>query len=163
MTDAANLPHRHGPQAFEGDAMQERADEHRRTDQEAVEQTGPEAPAASMDDWNALNVRIGTVRAARRNDRARVPALVLDVDFGPHGRRTTSAQLTAHYTPEQVLGRQVVCVLGLPPKRIAGVVSTCLVLAAVPDGPGTTPGDAVLLVPDATASDAAVPDGTRVA
>ncbi len=139
-------------------AIQEQADEHRQVNQEAVEQTGPEAPAASMDDWNALNVRIGTVRAARRNDRARIPALVLDIDFGPHGRRTTSAQLTARHTPESILGRQVVCVLGLPPKRVAGVVSTCLVLAAVPDGPDALPGDAVVLVPDAP-----IPDGTPVA
>lgn len=113
--------------------------------------------AATLDDLDRLNLRIGTVRAVRRNAHARTPAYVLDVDFGPLGVLTTSAQLTARYTPEAFVGRRVVCALGFPPKRVAGVVSACLVLAAVADV-----GDAVLLTLDPV-HDAAVPDGTRVA
>lgn len=98
-----------------------------------------------------LDLCIGTVRTARLHPASRAPAVVMTVDFGPRGVRTTSAQLTARYAPEALVGRQVVCALGLPPKRIAGVVSECLVLAAVPDD-----GDAVLL------DVAPVPDGTPV-
>ena len=95
---------------------------------------------------------VGTVRAARVHDNARAPALVLNIDFGPRGTRTSSAQLTRRYAPEALVGRRVVAALGLPPKRVAGIVSTCLVLAAV-----ESEGDAVLLAPDA-----AVADGTAV-
>lgn len=105
-----------------------------------------------MDDLTRLNLRTGTVRAVRRNADARVPAFVLDIDFGPLGVRTSSTQLTRRYSPEALVGQRVVCALGFPPKRVAGTVSTCLVLAAVPDA-----GDAVLL----TCADA--PDGTPVA
>ena len=105
-----------------------------------------------MDDLHRLNLRTGTVRAVRRNADARVPAYVLDIDFGPLGVRTSSAQLTRRYAPEALVGQRVVCALGFPPKRVAGVVSTCLVLAAVPET-----GDAVLL------DCADVPDGTPVA
>ena len=106
-----------------------------------------------MEGLSALNVRVGTVRTAVPNAKARTPAVVLTVDFGPFGLRTTSAQLAARYAPDDLVGRQVVCALGFPSKRVAGVVSECLVLAAVP-----APGDAVLLAPAAP-----VPDGTPVA
>lgn len=138
-----------------GDAADGRQSEQRHGASEQEEQTDDLAPrVATTGDLDALNVRIGTVRAARPNARARVPALVLDIDFGPLGVRTSSAQITDRYTPEALVGRQVVCALGLAPRRIAGIVSTCLVLGAVPeDGSGV-----VLLAPDAP-----VPDGTRVA
>ena len=97
---------------------------------------------------------MGTVRAARTNPTARKPALVLDVDFGPElGRRTSSAQLAGNYAPEQLIGRQVVCVLNFPPRRVAGVESQVLVLAALCPREGT-----VLLAPERR-----VEDGSRIA
>ncbi len=100
----------------------------------------------------AYDLRVGTVTAARVNAGARVPALVLTVDFGPLGERTTSAQLTRRYTPDMLVGRQVVAVVNFPPKHIGGVRSEVLVLGAVPSS-----GDVVLLAPDAP-----VPNGARI-
>lgn len=102
----------------------------------------------------AFDLRVGTVVSAEPFPEARTPALKLEIDFGPGiGRRRTSAQLTRRYAPDALVGRQVVAVVNLPPKRIAGWVSEVLVLGGVPDA-----GDVVLLAPDAP-----VPDGTRVA
>ena len=97
---------------------------------------------------------MGTVRGARANPAARKPALVLEVDFGPElGQRTSSAQLTGNYAPEELVGRQVVCVLNFPPRRVAGVESQVLVLAALCPRGGT-----VLLAPERR-----VEDGSRIA
>lgn len=96
---------------------------------------------------------VGTVTRADPNPRARVPAYVLTVDFGPHGQKTSSAQLTRRYRPEELVGRQVVGVLNFPKKRIAGVASEVLILGGIPDE-----GDVVLLAPDHH-----VPDGTPIA
>ncbi len=114
-----------------------------------------EVAAASMapvEGFFAYDVRVGTVVAARANAGARVPALVLTIDFGELGRRVTSAQLTRRYAPEALVGRQVVAVVNFPPKRIAGVRSEVLVLGGVPEK-----GDVVLLAPDT-----GVPNGTRI-
>jgi tRNA-binding protein len=109
---------------------------------------------ATIDDFRALDLRVGTVVAAEAFPEARVPAIKLEIDFGPElGRRRSSAQLTARYTPDALVGRQVVAVVNFPPRRVAGFTSEVLVLGGVP-----APGDVVLL-----ALDAAVPDGTRVA
>lgn len=111
-------------------------------------------PQAAPEDLLALELRVGTVRAARAHDGARKPALVLEVDFGPElGRRTSSAQLTANYAPEQLVGRQVVCVLNFPPRRVADVASQVLVLGALCPRTGT-----VLLAPERP-----VEDGSRIA
>lgn len=84
-----------------------------------------------------LELRVGTVVDAANNPKAHRPAVVLTIDFGPYGTRTSSAQLTANYTPESLMGRQVVAVTNLPPKRVAGVRSEVLVLAAVSADQGT--------------------------
>ena len=111
-------------------------------------------PPATVEDLLALELRVGTVRAARLHPSARKPALVLEVDLGPElGRRTSSAQLTANYAPEQLVGRQVVCVLNLPPRRVGQVESQVLVLGALCPSTGT-----VLLGPER-----AVEDGSRIA
>ena len=70
------------------------------------------------------------------NPQARVPAYVLRIDFGPLGMRTSSAQITRHYTPQDLVGRQVVAVMNFPPKRVAGVKSEVLVLGTVSEDEG---------------------------
>ena len=73
-------------------------------------------------------LRVGTVRSCRPNQHARRPAWVLEIDLGPHGVRTTSAQLTDRYPAEDLIGRQVVVATNLGVKRIAGIKSEVLVL-----------------------------------
>jgi tRNA-binding protein len=89
-----------------------------------------------FEDFARVDIRVGTVVSAAPNPAARKPAYVLEVDFGPElGRKTTSAQLTDLYTPDQLKGRQVAAVVNFPPKRIAGVKSEVLVLG-FPDAEG---------------------------
>ncbi|MCO3108594.1 tRNA-binding protein [Pseudomonas aeruginosa] len=74
-------------------------------------------------DFERVELRVGTILSAAPNPKARKPAYVLEVDLGPLGLRTSSAQLTA----EQLVGRQVLCVCNFAPKQIAGVRSEVLV------------------------------------
>ncbi len=117
-----------------------------------IQEVAPVAPVAPVEGFFAYDVRVGTVVAARVNVGARVPALVLTIDFGELGPRVTSAQVTRRYAPEALVGRQVVAVVNFPPKRIAGVRSEVLVLGGVPEKD-----DVVLLAPDTE-----VPNGTRI-
>jgi len=113
---------------------------------------GP-SPTTDPADFFAHDLRVGTIVEAVVNERARVPAYVLRIDFGPAiGERTSSAQVTDRYRPEDLVGRQVVAVVSFPPRRVAGVRSEVLVTGAVPDTGGV-----VLLRPDEP-----VADGTRV-
>lgn len=95
-------------------------------------------PAEEITFEEFLRVRMitGTIVEARVNPKARVPAFVIEIDFGPHGRRTSSAQLTRNYTPESLVGKQIVAVTNFPPKRIAGVKSEVLILGAVSESSG---------------------------
>jgi tRNA-binding protein len=87
-------------------------------------------------DFEKVDIRIGTVVSARPNDAARKPAYVLEVDFGPEiGVRKSSAQLTELYPIAQLIGRQVAAVVNFPPKQIAKAVSEVLVLG-FPDEQG---------------------------
>jgi tRNA-binding protein len=107
-----------------------------------------------LEAFSILDMRIGTVLSAAPFPEARKPAIKLEIDFGPvYGIRRSSAQLTLHYDPEKLVGRQVVAAVNLGERRIAGFVSQVLVLGGVP-----TEGDVILLAPDAP-----VPNGTRVA
>ncbi len=107
----------------------------------------------SFDDFLKVDVRVGTIRRADPFPEARRPALKLWVDFGPEiGERKTSAQITRHYDPAGLPGRQVVAVVNFPPKQIGTFMSQCLVLG-VPDADG----EVVLLKPDLD-----VPDGGRM-
>ena len=106
----------------------------------------------SWEDFTKVEIHIGTVLTAEPFPEAKVPAIKLTVDFGPLGVKQASAQITARYSPEELVGRQVAAVINFPPKKIAGFRSEVLVLGAVPGE-----GDVVLLAPDDE-----VPDGTRV-
>lgn len=82
------------------------------------------------DDFQRVELRVGTVLSVEPNPKALRPAYVLQVDLGELGVKTSSAQLTAHYAPSDLLGRQVLCVCNFAPKRIAGVRSEILVTGA---------------------------------
>ena len=93
-------------------------------------------PEVTFEEFQRVRIHAGTVVEAAPNPKARVPACVLRIDFGPLGMRTSSAQLTRNYTPEELVGRQVVAVMNFPPKRVAGVKSEVLVLGTVSDEEG---------------------------
>ena len=107
----------------------------------------------SADDFFAIDVRVGTVVEVANFPEARKPSLRLSIDFGPElGVRRSSAQLTVHYRPEELIGRQIVAVVNIGTRRIAGFTSEVLVLGAMP-----TATEVVLL-----AVDRPVANGTRI-
>lgn len=85
--------------------------------------------AIDYDDFARVDIRVGTIVSAEPFAKARKPAYVLQVDFGPEiGLKKSSAQVTARYTAEELVGRQVAAVLNFPPRQIANVMSEVLVL-----------------------------------
>jgi len=107
---------------------------------------------ATWDEFERLRLTVGRIVGVEDHPEARNPAYILTVDFGPLGTRRSSAQAT-HYAKDELLGRQVVCVLGFEPKRIAGFKSEVLVLGAM------SPSEGVRLL----RADVEVEDGTPVA
>ncbi|HEY8199233.1 MAG TPA: tRNA-binding protein [Candidatus Limnocylindrales bacterium] len=115
----------------------------------------PFRPAGSADlaDWQRLDLRVGRIIAAEAFPEARKPAYRLTIDLGPGGTRRSSAQLPPTYpVPERLIGRLVICVVNIAPRRIAGFDSEILVLGALPaDGripllavdEGAEPGDPI--------------------
>ena len=110
------------------------------------------APEIGIEDFLKVDVRVGTVTHAEDFPEARRPAYKLWIDFGDLGTRKTSAQVTAHYTRDELLGRQVAAVVNFPAKQIAKFRSECLVLG-FPDEHG----EVVLIAPDRS-----VPNGGRL-
>jgi len=107
----------------------------------------------SFDDFLKVDIRVGTVVRAEPFPEARKPAIKLWVDFGGDlGVRKSSAQITAHYTPDALIGRQVMAVVNFPARQIGPMRSEILVLG-LPDETG----EIVLLAPDQ-----AVPNGGRM-
>ena len=111
------------------------------------------AQSITFDDFLKVDIRVGTVVEAMPFPEARKPALKLTIDFGPViGRRKSSAQITRHYAPEALLGRQVAAVGNFPSRQIGPFMSEVLTLG-FPDADG----EVVLLAPSL-----AVPNGGRM-
>lgn len=106
----------------------------------------------SIEDFMQVDMRVGTVIEAEEFKEARKPALKLKIDFGELGIKQSSAQITDHYNPRELIGTQVTAVVNFPPMRIAGYKSEVLVLGAVPTDEGV-----ILLKPDMK-----VANGTKI-
>ncbi len=110
-------------------------------------------PPITLADFERLDIRVGTVTDARPFPEARKPAIKLWIDFGPElGVKQSSAQITRHYAPEVLVGRQVCAVVNFPPRQIGPFRSEVLTLG-MPDAVG----EVVLVRPDQ-----AVPNGGRL-
>jgi len=104
------------------------------------------------DEFLRVDMRVGRILTAEPLPKARIPAYRLTVDLGPLGVKTSSARITALYTPQELPGKLVVAVVNFPPRRIAGFVSEVLVM-----GMDDAEGRVALLRPDGD-----VPPGSRV-
>ena len=86
----------------------------------------------TYDIFDKVDIRVGTVISVKKNEKARKPSLVVEVDFGKEiGIKQSSAQITHYYSAENLVGKQVIGVCNFPTKNIAGVVSEVLVLGAI--------------------------------
>lgn len=107
----------------------------------------------TFDDFMKVDVRVGTIVAAEPLAGARKPAIRLEIDFGPGiGVKKSSAQVTVHYQPEALIGRQVAAVVNFPPRQIGKTMSEVLTLG-FPDASG----EVVLIMPERS-----VPNGGRL-
>lgn len=113
----------------------------------------PPAEAITFDDYLRVDIRVGTVVRAEPFPQARKPAIRLWIDFGPGiGVKASSAQITVHYAPDRLIGRQVAGVVNFPPRQIGPMLSEVLTLGFADDA-----GAVVLFSPDHP-----VPNGSRL-
>jgi tRNA-binding protein len=105
----------------------------------------------SYEDFQKVDLRVGTIMEAAVFKKASIPAYQLKIDFGPLGQKRSSAQVTTLYSPEDLLHKKVIAVVNLKPKQIANFISECLVL-------GIQNGKDVVLL----GTPAAIKDGTQV-
>lgn len=106
----------------------------------------------SWEQFEAVEMRVGTVLEAQPFPKARKPAYQLVVDFGDFGIRKTSAQITNRYSIEDLIGKQVIAVVNFPPKQIANFISECLVMGIYAEN-----NEVVLLQPSMP-----VPNGAKI-
>ena len=86
----------------------------------------------TYDDFDKIDIRVGTVISVKKNEKARKPSLVIEVDFGKEiGIKQSSAQITHYYNEENLKGKQVIGICNFPEKNIAGVVSQVLILGSI--------------------------------
>jgi len=86
----------------------------------------------TYDDFDKIDIRVGTVISVKKNEKAREPSLVIEVDFGKEiGIKQSSAQITHYYNEENLKGKQVVGICNFPEKNIAGIVSQVLILGSI--------------------------------
>lgn len=98
---------------------------------------------ATFDDFMKLDIRVGTIVSTKNFEKARKPAYQLEVDLGEElGIKRSSAQITDHYRPEELIGKQVLAVVNFPPRQIANFFSEILVLGTYSEG------GVVLIKPD---------------
>lgn len=96
----------------------------------------------TWDDFEKIDMRAGTIIEVNDFPKARKPAFQLRIDFGELGIKKSSAQITVHYSKEDLLNKQVIAVVNFPPKQIAGFISECLVLGVYDENK-----DVILLQP----------------
>lgn len=97
----------------------------------------------TFEDFAKIDIRVGTVLEAELNKKAKKPAYKLKIDFGDEiGIKKTSAQITDYYTPDELIGKQLLAVVNFPPKQIADFISEVLILGTY------STGGVILITPD---------------
>lgn len=107
----------------------------------------------SWEEFDKIEIRVGTILRADDFPKAKIPAYQLLVDFGERGEMRSSAQITKHYNKNDLIGRQIIAVVNFHPKQIANYISECLILGVVFDNKD----DVILLRPETP-----IKNGTRV-